>query len=179
MNVRTETSGSITTKAASQELSVRESDSRRQPTRLLSSEPSWTRLERAASILFDDLHRFDDEPLVRGEVLSEKRLQAMASVLRSTGLLRHRYAAAAGQLNLQGISLRHRLTERQTQVLRQLLFGQSEKEIAHHLRLSRHTVHVHVKGIYRTMIVGSRSELMSRFLHEELKLVDCAAHALV
>lgn len=140
----------------------------------LQAERSSTRLEVAASILFDDLRRFDDEALVRSDASSESRLQSMASVLRAVALLRDRYAAASSQLNVQGTNLRFRLTDRQAQVLRQLLYGQSEKEIAQQLGLSQHTVHVHVKGIYRKLIVGSRSELMSRFLHDQPKAFDSA-----
>src|SRR4051794_23301199 len=52
-----------------------------------------------------------------------------------------------------------RLTPRQTETLRMLLFGASEKQVALKLSLSRHTVHEHVKAIYRTVGVSSRGEL--------------------
>jgi DNA-binding CsgD family transcriptional regulator len=49
-------------------------------------------------------------------------------------------------------------------VLRLLLSGLSEKQIAARLDLSRHTVHNHVKEIYRVVGVQSRAELMAILL---------------
>lgn len=46
-------------------------------------------------------------------------------------------------------------------VLRAMLSGRSEKQIAAELRLSTHTVHQYAKEIYRTLSVNSRSELMA------------------
>lgn len=54
------------------------------------------------------------------------------------------------------------LTPRQREVLSLLLKGLSEKEVAGDLHLSRHTVHNHVKAIYRAMEVSSRVELIRR-----------------
>jgi DNA-binding CsgD family transcriptional regulator len=56
------------------------------------------------------------------------------------------------------------LTGSQHQVLRLLLRGRSEKEVAAGLSLSPQTVHTHVKGIYRALGVHSRAELMARFI---------------
>jgi DNA-binding CsgD family transcriptional regulator len=47
------------------------------------------------------------------------------------------------------------------QVLAFMLDGLLEKEIAAQLSISPHTVHVHVKHLYRRMGVNSRSQLMS------------------
>ena len=52
-------------------------------------------------------------------------------------------------------------------VLRQLLAGKSEKEIAAGLRLSPHTVHTYVKIIYRRLQVRSRGELLARWVNFE------------
>src|SRR5688572_21269493 len=77
---------------------------------MLGLAPSAKRLRAATAILFDDLRRFEHEPIVRGEPASEERLQALGDLLRSIGLLRDRYtAAAAGSRNLDGVRLRHRL----------------------------------------------------------------------
>jgi DNA-binding NarL/FixJ family response regulator len=65
-----------------------------------------------------------------------------------------------------------RLTPRQVDTLRMLLFGASEKQVARTLKLSRHTVHVHVKAIYRSVGVSSRSELMAMFLRAALRERD-------
>ena len=56
------------------------------------------------------------------------------------------------------------LSPRQKQTLRLLLSGDSEKQIATKLLRSRHTVHEHVKAIYRAIGVNSRAELFARFL---------------
>lgn len=56
------------------------------------------------------------------------------------------------------------LTVRQRQTLYRLLAGDSEKQVAAGLGLSRHTVHVHVKSLYRTFKVNSRNELLAKFV---------------
>jgi DNA-binding CsgD family transcriptional regulator len=57
-----------------------------------------------------------------------------------------------------GLSPRHR------QTLQRLLAGDSEKQIAAHLGVSPHTVHVYVKALYRRFDVSSRGELLARFI---------------
>jgi len=49
-------------------------------------------------------------------------------------------------------------------LLFELLEGDSEKEIANRLELSRHTIHEYVKAIYARLDVSSRSELMARWI---------------
>lgn len=49
--------------------------------------------------------------------------------------------------------------------------GRSEKEIAHHLGLSRNTVHVYAKSIYQRYRVHSRAELLSHFLPADMNTV--------
>jgi DNA-binding CsgD family transcriptional regulator len=56
------------------------------------------------------------------------------------------------------------LSPRQEQTLRHLLAGDSEKQVAHKLELSKHTVHVYVKAIYRRFGVSSRAELLAKHL---------------
>jgi DNA-binding CsgD family transcriptional regulator len=58
------------------------------------------------------------------------------------------------------------LSPRQKQTLRLLLGGDAEKQIATKLSLSRHTVHEHVKAIYRSIGVSSRGELLAKFLRK-------------
>ena len=55
------------------------------------------------------------------------------------------------------------LTDGQRPVFDLLLLGLSEKAVAAQLRLSRHTVHIHIHHIYRAFGVHSRPELMARF----------------
>lgn len=64
-----------------------------------------------------------------------------------------------------------RLSKRQQEVLRHLLQGLSEKEIARALHRSVETVHNHVRAIYRHYDVNSRGELMAQFIdHSRLGL---------
>lgn len=63
-----------------------------------------------------------------------------------------------------GSPIRVVLSPRQKQTLRLLLGGDAEKQIATKLTLSRHTVHEHVKAIYRSIGVSSRGELLAKFL---------------
>jgi DNA-binding CsgD family transcriptional regulator len=56
------------------------------------------------------------------------------------------------------------LAPRVRQTLARLLAGDSEKQIALHLRVSPHTVHVYVKAIYRSFNVNSRGELLAIFV---------------
>lgn len=60
-----------------------------------------------------------------------------------------------------------RLSDRQRDVLRRLLAGASEKQIAYAFGRSAHTIHGHVKAIYRIFHVSSRSELLARFIRDE------------
>jgi DNA-binding CsgD family transcriptional regulator len=62
------------------------------------------------------------------------------------------------------------LSEAQKRVLALLLEGKSEKECATHLKISQHTVHNHVKEIYKKMGVNSRPELLAIFVRESKKL---------
>jgi DNA-binding CsgD family transcriptional regulator len=61
----------------------------------------------------------------------------------------------AGELTMEGLS------DSQRRVLRLLIQGASEKQAAAALGLSPHTIHSHVKGIYRYFNVHSRPELLA------------------
>ena len=56
------------------------------------------------------------------------------------------------------------LPPRLRQVLDRLLLGDGEKQIAYRLCISRHTVHHHVRRLYRHFDVQSRAELLARFV---------------
>jgi len=62
-----------------------------------------------------------------------------------------------------------RLSIAQLRVLDLLLTGRSEKEVAVTLKVSPHTVHNHVKVIYRKMKVSSRPELLALFVDDDKK----------
>ncbi len=61
------------------------------------------------------------------------------------------------------------LSEAQRRVLDLLLTGRAEKEVAARLEVSPHTVHNHVKEIYRKMGVNSRPELLALFVSDAKK----------
>lgn len=52
-------------------------------------------------------------------------------------------------------------------VLVRMLAGDSEKQIARTLGLSRHTIHEYIRALYRELGVCSRAELMARFVIRE------------
>jgi DNA-binding CsgD family transcriptional regulator len=58
----------------------------------------------------------------------------------------------------------HDLPRRVRQTLDRMLAGDSEKQIALRLGISRHTVHVYVKTLYRRYAVSSRGELIARLI---------------
>ncbi len=55
------------------------------------------------------------------------------------------------------------LTPRESEVMNHLLDGASYKTVASAMNLSVHTVHDHVKNIFRRLRVASRGELQARF----------------
>jgi DNA-binding CsgD family transcriptional regulator len=55
------------------------------------------------------------------------------------------------------------LSPRLCQVLDALLEGDAEKQVAARLGISRHTVHDHVKALYRRFDVSSRGELLAAY----------------
>lgn len=57
------------------------------------------------------------------------------------------------------------LSPRLHQTLQLLLNGAGEKQVAHSLGLSQHTVHCHIRNLYRRFKVNSRAELLSRFVN--------------
>ena len=57
-----------------------------------------------------------------------------------------------------------KLSRRLEQVLRLLMQGASEKQIAQTLNVSMHTVHDYVKVLHKRLGVNSRGELLHRFL---------------
>ena len=57
------------------------------------------------------------------------------------------------------------LTEREGQILRLLMKGNSYKEIATEIFISVETLNSHVKNIYRKLNVHSRSELAAKYSH--------------
>jgi LuxR family maltose regulon positive regulatory protein len=75
------------------------------------------------------------------------------------GVLPDRLAAARRAPG--GVVEGSELTERELAVLRLLTGGNTEREIGHELFLSFHTVHSHVKSIYRKLGVSSRADALA------------------
>jgi pSer/pThr/pTyr-binding forkhead associated (FHA) protein len=50
-----------------------------------------------------------------------------------------------------------------------LILGHSEKEVAVKLEISRHTVHSHVRKMYRLLGVRSRAELLAQFVRQSIR----------
>lgn len=61
-------------------------------------------------------------------------------------------------------SKRENLSGAERRVLDLLLTGLSEKEMSGRLKISRHTVHNHVREIYRVFGVHSRAEMLAQFV---------------
>jgi DNA-binding CsgD family transcriptional regulator len=79
----------------------------------------------------------------------------------------HDDSTALEQFDQRRNILLQKLSEAQRRVTILLLGGRSEKEAATRLRLSQHTVHNHIKEIYRRLGVNSRAELLALFVDDE------------
>ena len=64
------------------------------------------------------------------------------------------------------VDLTRGFSKRMIDTLQLLLAGDSEKEVATKLNLSIHTVHIHVKKLYKRLDVSSRAELMAKCLRK-------------
>jgi DNA-binding CsgD family transcriptional regulator len=58
------------------------------------------------------------------------------------------------------------LSRRQQETLELLLAGNAEKQIAATLSISRHTVHIYVKTLYKRFGVNSRPELLAKWVRQ-------------
>ncbi len=68
------------------------------------------------------------------------------------------------------LSQRLRLSPREEEIVRGLLNKRTEKGTAREIGISRHTVHSHIKRLYRKLSVTSRSAAISRVFEEYLRL---------
>lgn len=113
------------------------------------------------------------QTLCRGELLSILHVYRAANDSRPFGVhhclhvsLFHDHILSRLHCNTAAVDTPRpsQLSPRQQLTFSMLLSGDSEKQIAAKLDRSRHTVHMHVKAIYRALKVSSRAELLSRFL---------------
>jgi DNA-binding NarL/FixJ family response regulator len=125
-------------------------------------------------------------------VVGAVRAGAIGYLLKDTEsqeLCRAIKAAAAGQVQLspkaatrllREIRAPHSpetLTERETEVLKALAQGQSNKEIAHHLVISEKTVKTHVTHILNKLQIPSRTQAALYAIRIGLVLVDALDEA--
>ena len=89
-----------------------------------------------------------------------RRRQLVADLCRLVG-----ESVGAGRARRSTVPSNDALPRRQDQTLQHLLQGDSEKQVAQKLSLSRHTIHVYVKALYRHYGVSSRAELLAKHLH--------------
>lgn len=106
-----------------------------------------------------------------GEILSQLRMIAQggspltSGVARTVlGLLRENRKSPA----ISGAPTRLDLTDREQEVLQELVRGQSYKQIAQHLSISIETVRTYIRAIYRKLQVHSVAEAVARGIREKL-----------
>jgi DNA-binding CsgD family transcriptional regulator len=87
-------------------------------------------------------------------ISSQSTVRNAAFGRRNSTTVKHGIPPGVINTNFAGLS------DGQRQVLRLLVQGASEKEAAASLGLSYHTIHAHVKQIYRQLEVRSRGELI-------------------
>jgi len=61
-----------------------------------------------------------------------------------------------------------RLTQREFEVLRDIVAGLTDHNIAESLYISKHTVRSHIKSLYRKLGVSSRSQAVAKAIHERI-----------
>src|SRR5689334_17929185 len=135
--------------------------SSRQVREIASQVPQPLRLELAKLILLEAAQQRCDATYLSLSGAAEGWVIAAVKREDPLPLLRSIVEELARQHTLNKPNLGIVLSERRAETLRQLLFGRSEKEVALSLGISRHTVHEHVKVIYRAYGVSTRAELMS------------------
>jgi DNA-binding NarL/FixJ family response regulator len=108
-----------------------------------------------------------------GEILSQLRMIAQGGSPLTSGvartvlnLLREDKQAAA--TSLPGAPTRLDLTDREQEVLQELVRGHSYKQIAQHLGISIETVRTYIRAVYRKLQVHSVAEAVARGIREKL-----------
>jgi DNA-binding CsgD family transcriptional regulator len=86
----------------------------------------------------------------------------LGKLLRCAGRLTARMQSPSKSARLHDVA--RSLPSREREALEFLLAGRSEKEAAHLMRLSVHTVHTYAKSLYRRFGVESRSELLAKWV---------------
>jgi DNA-binding NarL/FixJ family response regulator len=115
--------------------------------------PVWELLARGASAYLDK-HASPEDLIAAVQMASRRPREGNALLAIS------RVALRVKQEEKDGIS------KRELQVLRLAARGLSNRQIAHHLRLSEATVKRHLANLYPKMNVGSRSEATRKALEQ-------------
>jgi DNA-binding NarL/FixJ family response regulator len=118
------------------------------------------RNERARLADMSSMVRIMNTSTLPGQSLHQKRIL----LARLCKLVGEQAGATKGKLSKE-----QDLPPRVLQTLEGLLAGQSEKEVAHELGVSPHTVHVYVKSLHKHFGVSSRGELLARFVDDATK----------
>ena len=116
----------------------------------------------------DHLNRLGAAAHVSGALQSSQITQSGDAASRQRRLIAA-FCRMLGEQLMEGkppLASGESLSRRQRQTLELLLTGNAEKQIANHLSISRHTVHVYVKSLYKRFGVCSRAELLARWVHK-------------
>jgi DNA-binding CsgD family transcriptional regulator len=108
--------------------------------------------------------------------MSEEMCDSLLLIASQLSKLLRCIVACTGNANILGGCF-DRLTEREWMVLRVLNSGDGEKQLADQLRLSPHTLHSHIKSIYRKIGVQGRLSLLLRLreAQQDLRLATLSA----
>ncbi len=108
-----------------------------------------------------------------GQETVQRKRELVADLCRLLGRrMQEKTTPPMGQSVAPALKPISALSPRMKQTLELLLAGDSEKQIANQLELSKHTVHVYVKALYRGFDVSSRGELLSRFVSTPVGLSE-------
>lgn len=92
------------------------------------------------------------------ETTTTKDVRTVAAAIAARSALRRPAGASVPEIDIP------KLSRRLNETLFLLLHGEGEKQIAAKLKISPHTVHVHVKNLYKKFDVTTRGELLAKFI---------------
>jgi DNA-binding CsgD family transcriptional regulator len=109
-------------------------------------------------------HLFLFEPIGEGSERLHPRAQRLEGALYEIRLILERVGGSEVDLHTALSVEVAALTGRELDVMKLVLGGKSNEEVARLLRVSVHTVKSHTQAIFRKLGVRSRAELLSRFV---------------
>jgi len=122
-------------------------------------------LEAEAWCMFAYLRCGEQNGFSAPELQMIERIKPALRRLIKTAYHKQTHAQPRGDAAIPGqpAALLARLSRTEREILQPLLDGQTERQIGQAIHRSPHTVHVHVKNIYRKLGVNSRRQLQSLF----------------